>query len=190
MEDKPYTLWLHQWRNGDLQAFERVLRAAMQALESAARQRLREHGDITLNAAELLDEAVIRLMDSEVRFGSRAHFLATASLHMRAVLVDHARARRAQKRGAGMEAVTLNTTRLNAVGSEDDSAFDLVALDEALTALEVQYPRTSQVLHLSCFTGLERAEIAQLLGVSLATVDRELRFGRAWLGEYLGVTLD
>ncbi len=187
--DAPYTRWLEQWRAGDLQAFERVLKVAMQALQASARQRLREHGDVTLNAAELLDEAVIRLLDSNTPFASRGHFLATTSLHMRAILVDHARARRAVKRGDGREQVTLSTTLLGGLG-QDDAAFDILSLDEALTELERQDERASQALHLSCFTGLSRAQIAQVLGVSLATVDRELRFGRAWLSERLGVTLD
>jgi RNA polymerase sigma factor (TIGR02999 family) len=102
---------------------------------------------------------------------------------MRNVLVDHARAMQAEKRGGGLVQVTL--TGMNEEPTEN--AADLVALDEALQRLETEDPRTGKVIELTYFGGLNRDEVAHVLDISVPTVDRNLRFGRAWLRRELSI---
>jgi RNA polymerase sigma factor (TIGR02999 family) len=104
------------------------------------------------------------------------------SLAMRSVLVDHVRAKGALKRGGDRLRVTLN----DATAIEDERVLDIIALDEALNRLESLDARGAAVLHLTYFAGLERKEIAEVMGVSVATIDRSLRFSRAWLKVALG----
>ena len=101
---------------------------------------------------------------------------------MRGVLVDHARARLAAKRGGGALKITLDAA-LDSAG--DDSALDLLALDQALSSLHEQDRRAAQVMEMTCFAGMRREEIASVIGVSVPTVDRDLRFARAWLNRAL-----
>jgi RNA polymerase sigma factor (TIGR02999 family) len=125
-------------------------------------------------------------MESPGAHPDRAHFFATVSLTMRRVLRDHARARLADKRGGDRVQVTLSSL---AVG-EESMAADLLTLDRLLDTLARNDPRAAQVMELTYFMGLQRQEIAELLGVSVPTVDRELRFSRAWLAEQLGRGLE
>ena len=176
------TQLLDQWQQGDGLAFEKVMQETFRDLQRMAKGRMYGNEDLTLSPADLLNEAVIRVMESQPDYKNRAHFFATMSLHMRTVLVDHARARSADKRGAGAVHVTLS----HATNAEESMATELIALDQALTALEKIDARGSQVLHLTYFAGLSREEIAEVVGISVPTVDRELRFTRAWLAETLG----
>ncbi|MBA2245994.1 MAG: sigma-70 family RNA polymerase sigma factor, partial [Gemmatimonadetes bacterium] len=116
------------------------------------------------------------------RFRDRAHFLAMASRIMRRLLVDHARARRAAKRGGGAAAVEL----AEALWISEPQAEAITELDEALQRLEAIDPRQSQILEQRYFGGLSLEETAEAVGLSLATVKRELRFARAWLAAELG----
>jgi RNA polymerase sigma factor (TIGR02999 family) len=101
---------------------------------------------------------------------------------MRSVLVDHARQRLADKRGGGLDRVTYTVS----LAGEESMAADLLTLDRLLQRLQAEDPRAAEVLNLTYFAGLQREDIAQVLGVSVPTVDRELRFARAWLSEQLG----
>jgi RNA polymerase sigma factor (TIGR02999 family) len=176
------TLLLNQWRQGDGRALDRVLEQAFHELQQMANRRMRQNESLTLSPTDLLNEAVIRLMESETDFKNRAHFFGVVSLHMRSVLVDHARARLAAKRGGAVTHFTL--TSANA--GEDGIALELISLDEALAELDTLDPRGAQILHLTYFAGLDREAIANVINVSLSTVDRELRFARSWLAERLG----
>jgi RNA polymerase sigma factor (TIGR02999 family) len=177
------TLLLGKWRAGDGRALEQVLVRAFTELQQMAARRVRHNEDLTISPSDLVNEAVIRLMESETDFKNRAHFFGTVSLHMRAILVDHARAKQTNKRGGGAIHITLNH---DDVRGEDAMALELIALDEALNELDALDARAAQVLHLIYFAGLDREAIAEVVGVSLPTVDRELRFARAWLSERLG----
>jgi len=140
----------------------------------------RERADHTLQATALLNEAYLRLAEKggEHGWSSKTHFLAVGARAMRQVLVDHARARKRQKRGLGDRPVTLDTSRLLPAVQGDEQ---LLALDEALTRLEELHPRQAKVVHLRFFAGLEEREVAEHLGVSLRTVSSDWSMARAWL---------
>ena len=112
-----------------------------------------------------------------IRWQDRAHFLALSARLMRRILVDHARSRNYQKRGGGVETVTLDET----VVATPQRDADLVALDDALEALARVDPRKSQVVELRFFGGLSAEETAEALNVSPETVLRDWRLAKVWL---------
>ena len=176
------TSLLRSWRQGDGAAFDKLIEQVYAELKRMAAARLRtSDGLVTLTPTELLHDAVERVMASPTDWNDRAHFFATVSLLMRAVLVDHARARLAQKRGGDLLRVTLTESGITA----DTIAADVLAIHEALSQLEREDERSSDILQLTYFAGLSRTEIADVLKISIPTVDRELRFARAWLSEAL-----
>lgn len=172
------TRLLVRWREGDSAALDRLLPMVYDELRRMARGRMqREAPGHTLQATELVHEAYARLVDADVDWVDRAHFLAIAATTMRRVLVDHARTRARLKRGGGEQAVTLAEDLVGVdTGSE---AF--LALDGALTRLAAQDERKARVVELHYFGGLTYAETAAAVGVSEATIDRDLRMARAWL---------
>ena len=173
---------LHSWQEGGRESFGRAFEMAYEELKRIARQRLRQSGeDLTLSPTALLHEAYLRVAESDVVFRNRAHFFAGMSLYIRSALVDHARARQAEKRGGGDVRVSLSEV----LAAEESMVAEVLALDQALDALATLDPRCAEVLHLSYFAGLDREGIAEVLGVSLATVDRDFRFAKAWLREEL-----
>jgi RNA polymerase sigma factor (TIGR02999 family) len=172
------TLLLHAWRQGSGTAFGTLIDQVYDQLRALTAKRLHQIGNfITLSPTELIHEALLGVMQAPREFENRVHFFATMSLAVRSILVDHARARSAGKRGGGLLRVTLS----NVVLGEAGTIVDLLAIEEALTQLEKLDPRCGQILHLTCFTGLTRGEIAGMLGLSVPTVDRELHFARAWI---------
>lgn len=178
------TRLLHAYRKGERDALERLVPLLYQDLRERARQRLRgERADHTLETAALVHEAYLRLLDIErVEWRDREHFLAVASRVMRRVLVDYGRRRRADKRGGGERPISLDE---GAAGAEVPLA-TLVAVGELLEKLETEHPRTAAVVEQRYLGGLTNDEIGRLNEVSVSTVERELRFGRAWLAEALG----
>jgi len=175
------TTLLRSWRQGSDTAFGTLIDQVYDHLRAIAARRLRRSGGLaTLSPTELIHEALLGVMASPREFENRVHFFATMSLAVRSLLVDHARAQSAGKRGGGLIRVTLN-----AECGEDGRIVALLAIEEALTQLERLDARCGRILHLTCFADLTREEIAGLLGISVPTVDRELRFGRAWLKKVL-----
>jgi RNA polymerase sigma factor (TIGR02999 family) len=148
----------------------------------AARHLGRERTGHTLEPTALVHEAYARLVGGEPRFEDRAHFFAVAARTMRRVLVDHARRRKRAKRGGGRARVTLDEGSI----SVDPWTQDLLALDEALEVLGTLDERKARVIELHFFGGLTYAETGAALGVSPATVERDLRLAKAWLQERLG----
>lgn len=137
-----------------------------------------ERADHSLQATVLVNEAYLRLVDGKnVKWQDRAHFLAVASRVMRRILVDHARARRAQKRGGPAARVIFD----EALVVTNPPREDFVALDDALEALEVFDQRKSRVVELRFFGGLSVEETALVLRVSPATVMADWRLAKAWL---------
>ena len=183
MSDSNLTQLLRDWRAGDARALEHLTPMVYDALRRLGRNALRgENPGLTLQATEVVHEAFLQLMDAEVDFNDRSHFYALAARQMRRILVDHARARRRDKRGGKALRVTLNDADLAAAGPD----LDLVDLDAALQRLSALDPRKAQVLELHFFGGLTYDEAAAALEVSPATIDRELRFAKAWVARELG----
>lgn len=177
------TRLLQSWRDGESAAVGQVFEFAYEELKRIAAQRLRQSdgGPSTLSPTALLHEAYLRVVEGGVAFQNRAHFFAGMSLYIRSALVDHARARQASKRGGGAVQVSLS----EALDGDESMVADVLALDQILSQLAVLDPRCADVLHLNCFAGLDRQQIADVLGLSLATVDRDLRFARAWVHQEL-----
>jgi RNA polymerase sigma factor (TIGR02999 family) len=173
------TRLLQQWTAGDAHARDQLIPLVYDRLRRLAHQRLlAAPGESSLNTTGLVHEAYLRLVDaSGVDLPDRAHFLALASRIMRNLLVDRVRARMAAKRGGGKAALELQEAFW--ISEQDGTA--VTELDEALTRLKALSPRQSQLLEYRYFGGLTLEETAAVLGVSLATVKRELRFARAWL---------
>ena len=174
------TRLLARWREGDADARDALVDRVYGELRRVAGRRLRgERADHSLSPTALIHETFIRLADRPVvDWQDRAHFFAVASNLMRRILVDHARARRAEKRGGGRRRVTLSVAEAMAEGESD---LDLMALDEALDRLSALDPRQGRIVELRFFAGLSIEETAEVLQVSSGTVKREWRVARAWL---------
>jgi RNA polymerase sigma factor (TIGR02999 family) len=175
---------LHGWSQGENDALELLAPRVERELRVIARSHLRgAGGDQTLQATALINEAYIRLIDRSqpVQWESRAHFFGIAARLMRHVLVDYARARRAEKRGGGAEAITLDETRVLSTGG----TANVIEVHEALSEFEKVDSRKARVIEMRYFGGLSREEVATALGLTLATVKRDLRLGEAWLKRYL-----
>lgn len=177
------TRLLQRWSAGDRAALDQLMPLVYEQLHRLAHERRRdERSGVSLNTTSLVHEAYLKLVDlREASFRDRAHFLAMASRVMRRLLVDHARARRAAKRGGGAAPMEL----VEALWISDEQAEALTEIGEALERLEAVDPRRSQILEQRYFGGLSLEETAEAVGVSLATVKRDLRFARAWLAAEL-----
>ena len=181
------TALLRQWEQGDADALNRIVPLVYAELRRIARRRLDgERSAASLTPTVLVHDAYLKLMDvRQARFRDRAHFLAMASRVMRRLLIDRARARRAARRGGGAEVVEWDDDLI----ASDAQADALADLDEALTRLEAIDPRQGQIVEQRYFGGLTLEETAEVIGVSLATVKRELRFAHAWLAAALGPSI-
>ena len=173
------TALLVKWGQGDEAALERLIPLVHQELHAIARRCMAgENAGHSLQATALVNEAYLRLVDAKaVAWHDRAHFLAVSARVMRHILVDHARTRRAQKRGGDATQVTFDEALV--VTSEPDQ--DFVALDDALEALATFDERKSRVVELRFFGGLSVEETASVLKVSPATVRGDWRLAKAWL---------
>jgi RNA polymerase sigma factor (TIGR02999 family) len=152
-------------------------------LRRLARNYMRkERPDHTLQTSALINEAYLRLADrEEPHWANRAHFFAVAAQIMRHVLIDHARAHQYEKRGAGAQKVVFD----EALDLTNERAGELVALDDALSALATVDLRKSQIIELRFFGGLNIEETAQVMDLSPTTVQREWRAARAWLRHFM-----
>ena len=174
----PTTLLL-AWGRGDETALDQLIPLVHDELRRLARRHMAgERVGHTLQATALVNEAYLRLIEvNQVRWQNRAHFFAMASRVMRRILVDAARSRGFQKRGAGAEKVSLDEALL--VSGEPRQ--DLIALDDALNALAAFDLRKSQVVEMRFFGGLSVEETAEALHVSADTVMRDWRLAKVWL---------
>ena len=151
----------------------------------AARALSSERSDHTLQPTALIHEVYLRLQGAgQLDWNGRTHFFAVAAKTMRQILIDHARAHRAERRGGDRVRVPLEA----AEGSLRCSCDDLLAIDEALAQLERADPRAARVAELWFFAGLEQKEIAEELGISVITVKRDWKFARALLACYFKST--
>lgn len=177
------TRLLRAWSDGDETALERLVPLIEDELRRLARAYMsRERTGHTLQATALVNEVFLRLPAARhLRWQDRAHFIGIAARLMRRVLVDHARARGFQKRGAEAQRVTLDPDALTA----RQPPLDVIAVDRALEAFAKVDPRKSQVVELRFFGGLSLEEIADVLHVSIETVKRDWRLARLWLSRAL-----
>jgi RNA polymerase sigma-70 factor, ECF subfamily len=173
------TRLLNAWQHGDVAARDRLFVLVYDELRRrAAGQLRRERREHTLRPTALVHETYMRMVgQAQARWEGRGQFFCIASEVMRRVLVDHARARGASKRGGSAVRVALEDD----VASTPAREVDFIALDTALDELAALDPRQSRVVEMKYFGGLGTAEIAEVLGLSRATVDRDWRFARTWL---------
>lgn len=170
---------LRRWQEGDEAALNQLLPLVQETLHRLAHRHVnRERPGHTLQTTALVNEAFIRLVgQQDVDWESRAHFFAVSAQVMRHILVDYARQRASGKRGGGLRRVTLDAD-LDVSG---ERSAELVALHDALVALEKINPRGSRVVELRYFGGMNNREAAAILQVSETTVERDWRLARAWL---------
>ena len=186
-QSRDVTTLLEAWGRGDEAALNELFPLVYGELHHLAGRYMRaQPRGHTLQATALVHEAYLRLVDRRsVRWEGRAHFLAVAARAMRSVLVDHARRRRAAKRGGAERGGAEWRLTLGAAGEvagqEGEADVDVLALDAALTRLAALDPRQARVVELRYFGGLSIEEAARALGVSHATVEREWKTARLWL---------
>ena len=173
------TRLLQAWCRGDEAALDRLVPLVHDELHRLAhRYMLRERAGHTLQTTALLNEAYIRLVDAgNVDWQNRAHFFAISANLMRRILVDFARSRGYQKRGGSVVKIEFDDARI----PSSRRGAELIALDDALTALAQLDPREARVVELRFFGGLSEEETAEVLGVSSRTVKRDWAMARAWL---------
>ena len=170
---------LQRWVKGDHEALGAVAPVIYEELRRLAHYHLRsERADHTLQSTALVNEAFIQLLGSEpAHLNNRAHFVAIASRLMRQILVQYARARRASKRDGGFR-ISLEDIKEDLAVPGDD---ELVALDDALEELTRIDERQGKIVQMKFFGGLSAPDIAKVLGISLATVERDWATARIWL---------
>jgi RNA polymerase sigma factor (TIGR02999 family) len=183
-----FTDWLLDWGHSDKQGLDQMLPVVYQELHRLASHYLsREDPGHTLQPTALVHEAYLRLVDQRrVDWRNRAQFLGVAAGMMRRILVNHARDRVAQKRGGDARPVSLSLVA-SPSGRPD---IDLIALEQALERLAAMDERKGRVVELKFFGGLTVEEIAEVLKISGATVEREWSFARAWLYDAIEGTVE
>jgi RNA polymerase sigma factor (TIGR02999 family) len=176
------TTLVRAWSNGDTAAFERLLPVVYDELRRLAGRYMKsERPGHTLRPTELVAEAYLRLANSSTpELNDRVHFFAIAARTMRRVLVDHALARKAVKRGGGQTGITFDEGLFAC-----DRPDELVALDEALSELEAFDERAARVVELHYFAGMTREDVATALDVNVRTVARDLRAAHGWIRKRL-----
>jgi RNA polymerase sigma factor (TIGR02999 family) len=199
-EDHLVTQLLSQWSHGDEAALARLTALLYDELRGLAQRHLRqERADHTIQRTALVNEAFVRLVNQQsVDWRDRSQFFALASTIMRRILVDHARARSASKRGGGAQKISLEEFHAPGAADSPDAEIDalgpaelqqhdpheeedVAAIDQVLRQLEAVDPRQAQIVEMRYFGGLTIEQTAQALEISDATVKREWTLARAWL---------
>jgi RNA polymerase sigma factor (TIGR02999 family) len=174
---------LEELRSGDRDSLDRIIALLYGELREIAHRHRAARGSDTLATTELVHEAYLKLVDqSRARWNDRAHFLALAAVAMRHILADRAKARMAAKRGGVRVPVTLDEESI----ASDDEPGALLQIDEALVRLEGIDPRLARVVEYRFFGGLTNEEIAEVMGVTVRTVERDWVKAKALLREVLG----
>jgi RNA polymerase sigma factor (TIGR02999 family) len=186
-EPDEVTQLLRRWSDGEVGALDRLMPLVYDELRGVAHRRLREERTgHTLQTTALVHEAYARFADLDIRWKDRAHFFALAARTMRRILVDAARVRLAAKRGGGAQQIPLHEVSVGLSADDDHDPVEILALHEALEGLERQDERKAKIIEAHIFGGMTYEETAAVVGVSVATVDRELRLAKAWLARALG----
>jgi len=177
------TRLLQAWEKGDRTAEEKLWPVVYSELKRVAQFQMRqERQSHTLQSDALVNELYMRLVDwQKARWQNRAHFFGMCARMMRQILVDHAYARGAQKRGGNTQKIDLEDVAF----ISESKGPEVLLLDEALKHFAALYPRESEVIEMRFFGGLSVEETAEVLNISPPTVIRDWRFGRAWLLSYM-----
>ncbi|MGA7158881.1 MAG: sigma-70 family RNA polymerase sigma factor [Acidobacteriaceae bacterium] len=178
VEKGEVTHLLNQMTKGEAGAAEKLLPLVYSELHRlAASYMRRERPDHTLQATALINEAYLRLCRDDAKWNSREHFIGMAAKVMRHVLIDYARAHKAQQRDGGLQRVELHED----LAISPEKLEEVLLLDEALKRLEMLHPRQVQVVEMRYFGGLSLEQIASLLGISVRSVKRDWSLARIWL---------
>ena len=181
-DHRPVTGLLQAWSRGDEGALEELTPLVYEELRRLARSAFRnERGNHTLQPTAVVHEAFANLIGLEVDWKNRAHFFALSARMMRRILVDHARARQAARRGGDAR-----RTSLTGQPGRDPAHADIMDLDRAMTSLAELDGRKAELIEMQLFAGLSYQEMELATGLSSSTLDRELRMAKAWLRERLG----
>jgi RNA polymerase sigma factor (TIGR02999 family) len=178
------TLLLQQMQQGDSDARAKLASLVYPQLKKIAAQHMRcERPDHTLQPTALVHEAYLRVSQiRKIDWQNRGHFIAIVTSLMRRILVDHARARRAAKRDGALEG--------ELPISQEPRQLDTLAVDQALVRMSERYPRCAQIVEFRFFGDLDFQEIAEVMNLSLTTVERDWRFARAWLQKKMASSID
>lgn len=177
-----FTQQLDRWQSGDPNAFAQVTELIYQELHRlACKEMAKERKGHTLQATALVNEAFLRLADANLSCADRRHFFSLAARTLRRILVDHARHNARQKRGENGQRLTLHESMLANAAPQ----MDVLELDDALSQLASQDHRKAEIIELQFFAGMTNEEIAELLGLSSKTIERDSKFARAWLHRFL-----
>ena len=180
--DSDITGLLRKWRAGEAAAGEALAPLVYDDLHQRAASIFRsEAAGHTLQPTALVHEAFARLVDADVEWQNRAHFIALSARMMRRLLINHANARNAARRGGGAVHLSLHDD----AQADDYDALAVLELVDILQNLEELDPRKARLVEMQYFGGMSHAEMAEVIGLSVATVGRELRFARAWLRKEL-----
>lgn len=175
------TALLAAWRAGDTTAPDALATLVYEELRRMAARRLAGSPQRPLQTTELVHETFARLLEHPLKAGDRSHFFRTVALALRQVLVDAVRRQAAEKRGG--DAVWVTLEKADEVSAAD--SHDWLAVESALSELELEDARKCRVVEMSLLMGLSQQEVAEALDISVPTVERDLRFARAWLRERL-----
>ncbi|MBS1790608.1 MAG: sigma-70 family RNA polymerase sigma factor [Acidobacteria bacterium] len=176
------TQLLEAMNRGEQSAFDELLPVVYDELHRIAERYMARQQGHTLQTTALINEAYLRMASQEEKhWENRTHFFATAATIMRHILVDHARSRQRDKRGGRALKVSFD----EALAKADEAAMEITVLDEALRTLSAMDQQQARIVELRFFGGLTMEEIAEVLAVSLSTVEREWRSARAWLNREL-----
>lgn len=180
--DGDITILLAEWTDGNQGAMDRLMPLVYDQLLSLARKRMsQEAPEHTLRPTELVHEAYLRLVHSEIPASSRAHFYAICARLMRRILIDHARASLRHKRGGGASVLALEGMDVASPGAPEQ----VIAIHQALEKLAEFDARKAQALELVVFGGVEQDMVAEFLNISPATLRRDLKMARAWIHQFL-----
>ena len=172
------TQLLSSWQEGDDEALEQVSEIVYGELRRLAHSYMAgERSGHTLQTTALVSEAYLRIIDAEIDYESRNHFMVIAARMMRRILVDHARSKKRKKRGDGLQRVTF----MDSMDGNDAPSADILTLDECLNRLAEFDQRKADVIEYQYFAGMSAAQIAETLNISTRTVEREAQLARAWL---------
>jgi RNA polymerase sigma-70 factor (ECF subfamily) len=182
-QSEPLTELLQAWQAGRHDAVEKLLPQVYSELRRLSRSYLRrERPEHTLQTTALINEAYLRVAGQGRPWQNRDHFFGVIAQIMRQVLIDHARARRAEKRG-GPDVTFMPLDELRVPAAE--RPLGVMDLDEALLALSELDPRQGEIVELRFFVGFTNQQVARTLGISVPTVEREWRTAKLWLRRYL-----